>query len=238
MDRLKRRGFAVGVVALSLWFVSGCGGGGGGDDGGITPISPATKTVALREGMTWRYSGDFVYTRANGQTQGGNIIGYGVSSIVTYEGEAFLLLDFSLTDTNTDIAIPARQLVFQPPQRDVILHALDSRTLAHDVVILPGEWMEGLRLTDTVQTDAGTETYSLTVQGTERVTVATRTFDVWRCQINKQSADTATSGTYWYAPELANYVKATYTTNFTGGTSSGDSTVTNLYLTGGNLISN
>lgn len=221
---MNRRGFLLGtltsLIAGSL-LLTGCGGGSGGGGGGDEGASPATRTVALKSGQSWQYTGTFTRRDGQGGESAGNLAIAARCEATTFAETPALLLDYSIQNLTTSAVIPSRQIVTQgdgeadgqggDDKRAIILHALNDASLSKATPILPGKWETGHTFSGSITTSAGTETFLLTIVGAQRINIASRIYDVWNCRIEKQSPTLETFGEWKYAPELGTFVQADYT---------------------------
>lgn len=106
-------------------------------------------------------------------------------------------------------------------------------TLTAPRTALPGQWSAGYAVDDQVSyTNGQTERRTTTIVGSEVVQVPAGQFTAWRVLRSVTDANSSTNGTYWYAPQIGNYVKGEETSTDLGA---GQTTTRRVELTSTNV---
>lgn len=215
----------VGLCVL-VFMASGCGGGGSPPSAQTAAVVPlATRLRMLRSGDIWRYrvtstigNGSMAATVISDQRDGETFLD--LTTVAILDGRSFRGTSYGRQDAITG---------------DLTLHASGEVEFTPPVVLTPGTWGVGVGFTRDIITQDEVVNASLSVQDEETVTVPAGTFRTWKTQRIEHSSRSTTTGTYWYAPQLGNYVWAQVSTTFLTGQFAGQSSSVTLVLNGTNV---
>lgn len=212
----------------------GCGGGGGsssstsGSDSGATEISTRLRTI--QPGDAWIYnvivSGDYSGVAENTT----------VASNATIAGRECLSLVTTTAVQGGQNSTTSRYYIQSPSTADLLL--LDESEPANNepVLTVPGTWALGISFDKTIPNNNGGNHVSFVITDQEQVSVPAGRFQAWKTVMTQSTSFYNTSGTYWYAPEVGQFVKAEFSTSFTQGEFAGQSYRYNAELKSTNVF--
>jgi hypothetical protein len=233
---ILRAAGAFGVMAGSTvsGLLAGCGGGGSGDD---SQKGPVTRLALFPNGGVWRsriypnatqetfiWTDIFYFTPGSNRLHdynvgGGAVKGFNIPNIETLDTDlpGVLIRVNQVTPFNVQLPITAsyggtfRQ---DTATGDLFLLRLPGGELLDTPAkILPGSWSSNTAFTSPFLVGGQEKgSYSLTVTGTELLS-PDPTFEqyerrTWKTTVVSSGALSDLSGTFWYAPDVANYTQA------------------------------
>lgn len=211
-------GGVVRALKVFIWLltvVSLQGGllGCGSSSGTVAPA--ASKMRTLQAGDSWTYD-------VSGQTQSGSYSGTTLSSITqdTLIGVPVLAgtstVNAVWNGSNTS-STSVSYMLQDAITGDVHPYGIKNSNTNNQVVtvtdqplpiVWPGIWEAGKTISATMHySNSTSETVSYTINGQESVTTPAGVITAWKLTLSNSSNAGTSTGTFWFSPELGNYVK-------------------------------
>jgi hypothetical protein len=207
------RMFVWSLVIISLQGLLGCGSSSG------TAAPTAGKMRTLQAGDSWTYD-------VSGLIQSGSYSGTSVLNITqeTLTGVPVLAgtstVNAVSNGSNTS-STSVNYMLQDAISGDVHPYAMTDSDAGNQVVtvtdrplpiIWPGTWEVGKTITSTIHySDNTSEAISYTINGQESVATPAGVITAWKLTISITSNASTSTGTYWFSPEIGNYVKTAIT---------------------------
>lgn len=195
-------------------FSIGCGGGGG--SANLSDVEPVPTLVAYQSGDSWEYDISGTYRDEDGSR---SFTGTLTRNLMLDTFDGGLVFKLTATLTLSPSGLPTQSTISstwfrQLPDRSVVLLARRDadgtlKRIISGATPIPGTWYRGLPVTSVRWFDNGeTETYRLTVVGSQRVSVPAGSFNAWKTveTTSYSTSDEYASETSYYALEVGEAV--------------------------------
>lgn len=216
----RRLIFVNGLLFSVGGMLSGCGGGSSSghrddEDHSATQYPLSVQTRTLQVGDRWAYDNGQVYTIGQTRLNGVPVLTRVVQQFQPGgEAPAYLITLVAQTAEGEVASVGERIASYVPDIGPELTGTSGRSTLVQRILF--GTWQAGSRLSyqiynqNSFDPDTPIDAPQLEIVGTEIIVSRAGTFNTWKVRVTPSNtpALAPSTGTYWYAPQLGNFVRA------------------------------